>query len=314
MPNNFEIGKAIHDIKGHLDTLGKFTKATERAAAGKDPFPPTNQVTAALKSLDALSRRLDNLARSGLRRPEEEFVGVGEFADPKERPAAMIKMFNNMQALETAVEEGGQLSKRLDNLRTQAEARVAACGTAIQFFEKLVKYPVGSVGTAMQAQAFEYVQLFEKAQVRLSSVATLAKKAQGRIQPEVANLGEELENFRTTVRTFTNGLQTTDVADNGLLPSKSEGSSIPPHAAAEVDTDGDSVPDQTQPDVYQVDATGVGDGGLSWYGDAQIQDQLLQQSQTIQPSDTFVNQHPICHPEPDDPGPNVPPPGWGNSR
>jgi len=228
MANYFEISKAIHDIKEHLDTVDKFMKAVNRAVAGKNPFPVPNKIMAALKSYDAVSQLLENLAQSGLQRPEEELVGVGEFADPKKRPAAMIKMFNNMVTLGTAVEEGKQLSKRLDNLRTQAEAMVAAYETAIQFFEKLIEYPVGSLGTVMQAQAFEYVQLFEKAQGRLSSFATMAKNAQDRIQPEVANLGENLENLRTTVRTFTSSDKTTDSADNGPLTSKSEESSITP--------------------------------------------------------------------------------------
>ncbi len=360
MGNGFDIGKAIYDIKGHLSTLEKFTKAAESASTGKTPFPPANEVMASLKSLNTLSGRLDNLALSGLGRPKEELIHVGEFSNPKERPGALGKLFNNMVALETAVEEGRQWTKQLDNLRSQADVKIAACQTAIQFFEKLIEYPVGNLGTAMQAQAFEYVLLFEKVQIGLSSVANAAKSAQGRILPDVTNLGTDLDNLRTTVRSVNVGGQATDAADNGLLPSRSEeppiplrttvdvdtdgdklpdqtqpakgemypldegllpsksdGSSIPSRAAVDVDTDGDKLPDQTQParaEMYPFDTNGVEHGERSWYDDALLQIRQLQQSEQVQTSGTYENQQPISYPDPDDPGPDMPPTGWGGAN
>ncbi len=59
-----EFAKAAGDLYGAFDDFDKHTKAAEKAANGKNPYPADDKVEAQLKKLADLTKKLEQRAKS----------------------------------------------------------------------------------------------------------------------------------------------------------------------------------------------------------------------------------------------------------
>jgi hypothetical protein len=196
-----EVGKAVHEINGHIDNIDKHMKAIERTKKGKTPYPGPKNVEDALRQLNKQSGRLRDLARTGLGKPKEQPISMDKLADLRTRASAKAGLQTNLRTREEFVKKAKDLITKVQAMEREAELKKKGAQEMAKFFEKLVKYPVG-FGTVPQAQAFHYYQLFERTAGALSNVSIAAGKAFKRISPELKPIEEETKILRQNLKGF----------------------------------------------------------------------------------------------------------------
>lgn len=193
-----DIGLSVKDVYGHIDTLSTHSQAIERAVKGQEPYPSKPSVETMLKKLEELARSLDELARSGIGKHESTPVSMAELADPATKMRAVAKFRAEVSERDRFLEEGKKVQAEVERLAREAPLRAAALRQMRDFFKDLVQGPVFFV----QADAFTYYQLFERAAGRMGSVGTSATRAANRIRGELMQFEQDTTTLRSNLQTF----------------------------------------------------------------------------------------------------------------
>lgn len=193
-----DIGLSVKDVYGHLDTLSTHSQAVDRAVKGQEPYPSKPSVENMLKKLEELARSLDELARNGIGKHESTPVSMAELADPGTRMRAVTKLRAEVSQREQFLSEGKTVQAEVERLAREAPLRATALRQMRDFFKEVAQGPI----FFMQADAFTYYQLFERAAGRMGSVGTSASRAATRIRGELTQFEQDTTNLRSNLRTF----------------------------------------------------------------------------------------------------------------
>jgi hypothetical protein len=170
-----EFGKAAADLYGAFDDFDKHTKAAEKAANGKNPYPADDKAEAQLNKLDQLTKKLEQRAKSAPGDPPGlKNVNLDDVDKPDKRKNARETIKSNMTVLLAASEESEKQVEKLRKLQSDAKTRAAAAADISKKFEKLAKAKIPPV---VQTAAWESSRVFERARVALVGVENAAEAA-----------------------------------------------------------------------------------------------------------------------------------------
>jgi hypothetical protein len=191
----------LEKLRKHTLAILQHKDAMDRIGKGQQPFPSKPEVEAALSSLDETSRAFDELARNGIGTHKPTPVSMAELANPASRSSAQAKLRSELAQRESFLANGRKVVGDAERLSREAPERAKALREVRDTFAKLMQAPL-PLGTAFQAQALSYSQLFERASGRMASVGSAATRAVNRVRPELTQYEKDTETLRANLRTF----------------------------------------------------------------------------------------------------------------